>query len=235
MASHPASRVDTVLFDVDDTLLDSYRARIQALRDVFTRANVTGLDAEKFLVGLRGAPFQDALEHLTLEHDTGENLFILYRRIYWIERLGNIRLFPGVREMLVELKSRGYKLGIVTSKGRNFEFEGKRVGCTYELKELDILEMFSVIIGFEDVTRYKPHPDGINAALDKLGSKSPATLFVGDSAADIEAAHHAGCRSCLATWGVDNDFSLPENLRAHYMINTPGDLLALDCLEKGLL
>ena len=229
MAKRQANRVNTVLFDVDDTLLDSYRARIQALQDVFTRAKITGLNAHKFLASLQGAPFQDALALLAVQHNITDNLFATYRRIYWIEQLDNIRLYPGIKVMLGKLKSRGFKLGVVTSKLRDSIFEGKRIGCIYELNEVGIIDMFSVIVGLEDVNKHKPHPDGINLALNKLGSQPQDTLFVGDSAADIEAAHHAGCRSCLATWGITDDAGLPQNIRADFVAETPRALLSLDC------
>jgi len=230
VANHQAKRVNTVLFDVDDTLLDSYRARIQALQDVFKRTKITGLNAKKFLASLQGAPFQDALARLAVQHNITDNLFATYRRIYWIEQLDNIRLYPGIKVMLGKLKSRGFKLGVVTSKLRDSIFEGKRIGCIYELKEVGIIDMFSVIVGLEDVNKHKPHPDGINLALSKLGSQPQDTLFVGDSAADIEAAHHAGCRSCLATWGITDDAGVPEGLQSHFTVDSPQALLSLNCL-----
>ncbi len=230
MAKRQANRVNTVLFDLDDTLLDSYLARIQALQHVFTRAKITGLNAHKFLASLRGAPFQDALARLAVEHNITDNLFVTYRRIYWLEQLDNIRLYPGIKEMLGKLKSRGFKLGVVTSKLRDSIFEGKRIGCIYELKEVDIADMFSAVVGLEDVSKYKPHPEGINLALNRLGSLPGDTLVVGDSAADIEAARNAGCRSCHATWGVIDDASLPQNIRAHFVVKSPRALLSLDCI-----
>jgi pyrophosphatase PpaX len=228
MASHVTERVNTILFDLDDTLLDSYRARIQALQDVFTRAKITEFTAEKFLSDLQGAPFQDALGRLAAERDIKDDLFARYRHIYWIEQLKNVRLFPGIKFVLDELKSRGCKLGIVTSKFRDVPFEGTRIGCMYELRGVDIVDIFSVVVGLEDVSRHKPYPDGINLALERLGSQSGETLFIGDSAADIRAAHNAGCRSGLATWGIAA-INLPPDLKPYYVIKAPRGLLALDC------
>jgi pyrophosphatase PpaX len=229
-ANLKANRINAVLFDVDDTLLDSYRARVQALQDVITEAGSQDIKAEKFLSDLQGAPFQDALNQLAVERDNKDDLFINYRHTYWIEQSGNIRLFPGIKIMLASLKSRGYKIGIVTSKLRDSIFEGKHIGCTYELMKAGIADMFSVIIGLEDVSNCKPHPEGINLAISKLGSQPQDTLFVGDSAADIEAALSAGCLSCHARWGVKDTSNLPENLRADYVIKKPQALLKLECL-----
>jgi pyrophosphatase PpaX len=221
--------ITTVLFDLDDTLLDSYGARVGALQDVFTQAKIPGINAEKFLADLQGSPFQDALERLTATHNITENLFISYRRTYWFKK-GRIRLYPGIKEMLETLKLKGHKLGIVTSKGRDFEFEGKRVGCLDELKEVGIAGLFSTVIGLEDVSNYKPHPEGINLALNQLGSEPDKTLFVGDSAADIGAALNAGCWSCHATWGLNDDNCLPENIQPHFVVKSPRAILSLECI-----
>lgn len=223
-----STRVNTVLFDLDDTLLDSFPARVKALRDVFDRVKLADIDTGQFLYSLNGANFKKVLERLAEERDIKEDLFVLYRRRYWFNK-GDIGIFPGVRKMLRGLASRGCKLGIVTNKGRDFEFEGRRVGCMDELKTVMIDGYFSVIVGFEDVPEEKPHPHGINLALSKLGSKPQETLFVGDSAADIGAALNAGCRSCHVTWGIPGYCALPEELHPHYALEEPSELLELDC------
>jgi len=229
MAKRQVNGITTILFDLDDTLLDSWGARIQALEDVFKQAEITGIDPGNFISGLQGANFKNVLGELAVERRAQADLFICYRRAYWFNK-GRIRLYPGIGEMLETLKSRDYKLGIVTNKGRDFEFEGQRIGCLNELKEVGIAHYFSTIVGFEDVTEQKPHPEGVKFALHQLCSKPQETLFVGDSAADIGAALNAGCLSCRATWGTGDDARLPQSLKAHYTVKAPEELLLLDCL-----
>jgi pyrophosphatase PpaX len=224
-----ARPIEAVLFDLDDTLLDSYGARIRALEIVFEQANIS-LEADRFLQGINGAQIKEAVDSLGKIHHVNDDLFIAYRRAYWTKKPGNVRLYPGIREVLTTLKSDGFKLGIVTNKGRDFEFEGRRVGCVYELREAGIDQLFSTIIGFEDVVEQKPHPEGILLALRRLGVQSEKALVVGDSPADIGAAAAAGCPSCRAMWGVIGTPGQPENLTAHYTIKSPGDLLELDCM-----
>ncbi len=183
---------------------------------------------EKFFADLQGAPFQNALARLEEERDIKDNLFDIYRRIYWFEQLDSIHPYPGIKNVLSELKSRAFKLGIVTSKFHDSLFEGRSIGCIYELRKAGISDIFSTIIGLEDVKRHKPYPDGINLAMRQLDSKPEETLFVGDSAADISAAQNAGCRSCYATWGTE--VPLPGHLQPHFTVKTPLDLLQLNCL-----
>jgi phosphoglycolate phosphatase-like HAD superfamily hydrolase len=219
--------VNTVLFDLDDTLLDSFDARVRALHVVFTQAKIAGVTAEGFLNSLQGAQLKAALERLAEAQNVKNDLFINYRRAYWVARPGRIRLYPGVRAMLETLKSRGFRLGIVTNKGRDFEFEGHHVGCMHELKEVGIAELFATVIGFEDVREQKPHPLGINLALHSVGAGPSDALVIGDSVADIEAARAAGCLSCHAAWGIAPDAVNPESLMPDFIATAPEDVISI--------
>ena len=80
--------------------------------------------------------------------------------------------------------------------------DGQDYGATRELAETGITDFFTVTIGFEHVTRRKPHPEAVNLALAMLGVKPGKALMVGDSAADIQAGQAAGCPGCHAAWGI---------------------------------
>jgi pyrophosphatase PpaX len=209
-----------VIFDLDDTLLDSFDARVKALEQVFVRAGIPQLRAEQFLQALQGTQLRDALTQLESNLKTGANLFEDYRRNYWTKETGTINLFPGVKLMLEELHSRRIKLGIVTNKPRELEVEGRRVGALLELEELGIADLFSVVVGFEDVSWTKPHPQGINIALAQMMVLPEKTLLVGDSAADMTAAIAAGCRTCYATWGLSPEDKL-KDIQADHIVDTP--------------
>ena len=220
--------ITTVLFDFDDTLVSTYAARLNALQRVFTEAGVTDPTAEAFLRDMRGRQLEDAL--LPLEEREGLpplHLFKGYRHTYWTTSTAAVSLFPGVRPLLEELRLRGLKLGIVTQKGWVFEVDGRAVGASMELAETGAGDLFSVGIGFESVTNYKPHPEGVLLALERLGERPEQAVVVGDTPADIAAGKAAGCWSVHATWGV------PEANRSHlqtdadFVIDAPDALLRL--------
>jgi len=218
------------LFDLDDTLLDSFDARVKALQHAFTRSGILHPRADEFLRSLHGTQLKGALIQLEATQKTVANLFEDYRRTYWTKEPGMIRLYPGIKLMLEELHSRGVKLGIVTQKVREFEVEGRCVGALQELEELGVANLFSVIVGFEDVSCHKPHPDGINLALSRLAARPHETLVVGDSAADIEAALSADCWSCYATWGLPEVEHRLASIQADLIAETPKVLLELTFL-----
>ena len=219
-------RLSTVLFDFDDTLVDSLQARVNALGLVFNRAGIDA-DPEAFMRGLKGRQLKYALDDLEARDGRNPGLFETYRSAYWNKAPGTLELFPGVAEMLQELHYRGVKLGIVTQKGRDVEISGRRAGAWHELAELGIQHMFPVMVGFEDVTRYKPNPEGIHMALDQIQSDASASIFVGDGAADIEAALAAGCWSCHAVWGIPQAQRVLDDVRPHAVAESPQALLDL--------
>ena len=223
----PVSSITAVLFDLDDTLLDSFYARVRALQVVFTQAKIVGVKAERFLNNLQGSQLKESLELLAETQNVKIDLFVAYRRAYWFKKPGCIRLYPGVKKMLDTLKSRGYIMGIVTNKGRDFGFGGSRVGCVYELQETGIADLFSTVVGFEDVNMQKPHPQCINLALHNLGIKPPQALVVGDSVADIEAARSAGCLSCRAAWGIASNAADAAGSAADFIASSPDEVIRI--------
>ncbi|MEZ5363036.1 MAG: HAD-IA family hydrolase [Bryobacterales bacterium] len=97
---------------------------------------------------------------------------------------------PAVRE----LRDRGLKLGIVSTKYRS------RIAATLERNGLD--GIFEVIVGGEDVALHKPAPEGLLTAMERLGVEPSRTLYVGDAAADAAAAQNAGTPFVAVLSGV---------------------------------
>ena len=222
------SRLTTILFDWDDTLANTFSARVSALDRVFRQYDLTDMQAAEFLRNLKGTSFEAALTKLQGEIGLRDNLFDAYRLSYWTKSAGEISLYTGVKRMLEMLKSRGFKLGIVTQKGRDIDFQGCRVGVMKELEELAVADFFQVVVGMEDTPYQKPHPSGLNLAIRRLGVRAAETLFVGDTEADINAAIAGGCWSCYATWGIRDDAQTSNCRHADFIARSPEALSELD-------
>ena len=218
-----------VLFDVDDTLLDSMAARVDTLERVFASAGIANHDPEQFLRDLHGNSLESKLAQVAVDRGIDADLFLDYRRKYWTGEIGRLKLYPGVREALEKLGGLGLKLGIVTTKAVSIEFEGNIIGAAGELKEMGISELFSVMVGDEHVSLNTPHPEGINLALSRLEMAPGEALMVGDSAADMAAARAAGCLGCHATWGlpVKESRNLLTLISPDFILDSPAELLKL--------
>ena len=221
------SRISTVLFDLDDTIIDSYTARVHALEGVFSAGNILSITAEEFLHSLRGGQFQGGLKRLEAREGRDLDLFGSYRRSYWSKEPGFISLYPGIKSVIQQLSALGIKLGIVTQKEWAFEMEGRKVGASQKLLELDINDLFSTGVGFESVSNHKPHPEGIFLALDRLGAHAEETIVVGDSLADMEAARAAGCWRCHAVWGIPSAERDLGDVEVDFIAEMPETLLKL--------
>jgi pyrophosphatase PpaX len=197
--------INTVVFDFDDTIAETLPARVDAMRRTFLAAGVESPDAESFVHSQRGIPLQVSLDNF--DGGRGKELGLLeaYRKAYWHKELGLLRAFDGVPELVRALQAHGTRLGILTSKARDFVVDGRPSGTVVELAELGLGHLAEHTIGFEDVSQPKPHPEGLERLLGWLGATPDETLVVGDSVADILTAHNAGCWSCLAGWGVPPD------------------------------
>lgn len=98
---------------------------------------------------------------------------------------------------------------------------------------MGVFDLFSVLVGFEDVTRYKPDPEGVNIALERLGAPPHETLLVGDSGADIAAAQAAGCWSCHAIWGIPVSEHSLDSVKPDMVARTPEVLLGLEYTPRA--
>jgi phosphoglycolate phosphatase-like HAD superfamily hydrolase len=198
--------IRAVVFDFDDTLADTLMARVDAWQRTFDWAGIVEPSAADFVSDQRGVSLVGSVERL---HKTRgidpEAMLDTYRSAYWAKEPGLLRLFDGVPELVTALREASVPMGIVTSKGRDLLIDGRAAGTLVELDELGLGWLRPHTVGFEDVTQPKPHPEGLLRVLDSLGVAPGEALVVGDSSADILAAHNGGCWSALAGWGVPVD------------------------------
>ncbi|MCZ6892159.1 MAG: HAD-IA family hydrolase, partial [Chloroflexi bacterium] len=138
---------------------------------------------------------------------------------------------PAVIDLVCQLDASGFSqpaaLELIAGKWRSVEMDGRRVGAAAELLELGIADLFSAIVGLEDVTRFKPDPEPVEVALRRLSVAPQEAVMVGDSPADIEAGRAAGCLTCHATWGLPAADRSSADLGADMVAETPEAILRL--------
>ena len=105
---------------------------------------------------------------------------------------GQLRLRPGVQELILEAHGAGLRQGIVTTSGRT----AVAALATHLLGPL--AACFSVWVCGDDVARKKPDPEAYLGALQQLGCAPGSVLALEDSAPGLEAADRAGL-ACLLT------------------------------------
>ena len=182
-----------ICFDFDYTLGDSTDSIVAGFQYGFARLGQPVPDRET-VRGTIGYLLEDAYELLTGDGDPDHKAQF---RAYFLEvakprQREETTLFPGAAELLRGLHSRGVRLGIVSTKtGETIEYIMERYGLK------DTLEF---VIGSYDVTRHKPHPEGILKALDRMGVSKEDFLYC-QGGFPLLWGHGAGCGSRPAGGG----------------------------------
>jgi len=182
-----------ILLDLDGTLVDSSEPIIDGILAVARETGLTVPDRDwaRARIGFPGA---ETWSLLGAEDPVA--MLAHYREHVSPTLAERTRVLPGVTDALAELAARGHRLAVATTRGSVSAREG--------LAATGLLTHVSVVIGADDVQRHKPHPDPLLLALERLSVQADAALMVGDTDADIGAAHAAGM-PCWAVLGGTHD------------------------------
>ncbi|ULL19368.1 pyrophosphatase PpaX [Paenibacillus sp. H1-7] len=184
--------LDTVLFDLDGTIVDTNELIIQSFLHTFEGVTQEPVTREHIIPNM-GRPLVEQMKFFT-GRDVVDDLVQKYRKYNVEHHDALVKEFPHVRETLQKLHEAGIKLGVVTSK--------VRLTTEMGLKLTGLFDYFGTIVTVDDVERPKPDPEGIIKALKQLGSTPDQAMMVGDSHYDVEAAHNAGIPSAAVAWSM---------------------------------
>ncbi|HVU50376.1 MAG TPA: HAD family hydrolase [Polyangia bacterium] len=192
-----------LIFDVDGTLVDSNDAQAaawaEALRDFEIDREV---DAIVPLVALPPDKLLPRLAGVTPDSQLGRRISERRRELFRTVYLDHVTAFPGVRELFERLRDDGV-LRAVASAARCDDVEAL-------LDIANVRELVDHRACLEDISW--PRLDVLDAAFSRLGTDAPATLLVGDSPFDIEAAHTVGIGTIALRTGGWEDRDLDEAL-----------------------
>jgi pyrophosphatase PpaX len=209
----------TFLFDLDGTIIDSIDLILRSYRHTMAQHRSTEPPPpdEMWIQGL-GTPLWAQFGEITDDKEEIERMVQTYRTYNLTHHDALVRPYEGVVDEIRRLKEAGKLLGVVTSKLRDGAMRGLRISG------LD--DTFDVVIGCDDVTHAKPHPEPVLKAVDELGAKSESTVFVGDSRHDMESGRAAGVKTAAVLWGPFDRAHL-EDLSPDYWLEKPQDLREL--------
>lgn len=189
--------VRAVLFDFDGTLADSFAPITASTNQVRAAVGLPALTVDEIRrhVGL-GLPqlMADLAPGLPVAEAVS-----LYGKHHETIMLTQTTLLPGVKDSLAVLHARGYLLGVCSNK--RVEFTKKL------LHALRLDDMMRVTLGPDDVGVPKPDPAMLIEAMRRLNVSAAETIYVGDMAVDVRAAHAAG----IPVWLVPGNAHFQED------------------------
>lgn len=202
--------IKNILFDFDGTLADTAPGILATQVATFTKMGIPVPTEAQMRSGI-GLPLGESLRKAAnLPDELIDEAVTTYRALFPIYEVGNVSVFPKVYETLEELKARGIRMAIATSRGSN------SLGTF--LERFDMARFFEDKVTATDKLPAKPAPDIVLALLDRMGISKDETLVIGDTIFDIGMGNAAGCRTCAVTWG-NHSAELLQTASPTYTIN----------------
>ncbi len=124
--------------------------------------------------------------------------------------------YPGIPELLAELREKGVKLAVATNK---YQAAADKI-INHFFPDVE----FEAVLGQVPERPVKPDPSVVFAILNLCPTQKRDVLYVGDSAVDIETARRACVESVGVTWG----FRPVSELRkacADHVVSLPAEIL----------
>ena len=205
-----------VIFDLDGTLVDSKRDIAAAQHWVLGQLGVHSYRPEE-LFPLIGKPLAETFATLLPPdlHGRIPEATELYKNHYPPRALETTTLFPGVKETLETLRSKGFHLATATTK--------LSTGTRRVLTHFGIAHHFDQIQGSDNMP-FKPDPFIITKILNDQSWEASCTIMVGDTDNDILAGKRAGLKTCGVTYGSLTKQQIQE-LGPDIVIDSLNDLL----------
>lgn len=187
MNTAPQSRPKAIIFDWDNTLIDSWVVIQDALNATFREFGVSEWTLEQTKARVAKSMRDSFPELFGAEWEAAGKAFYAHFAAIHLDRLTPL---PGAADMLAELSEMGIYLGVVSNKtGKLLRLEAQKLGWD---------KFFGNIVGATDAPRDKPAKDPVMMVLDGSGIEPGRDVwFAGDARIDMECALNAGCTPVL--------------------------------------
>ena len=191
-----------VLIDVDGTLVDSVPDLAYCVDTMMSELGMPrrGEKRVRHWVG-------NGVERLVkralvnqLDGEPDEALYVralpVFEALYRDNTSKRSCLYPGVEEALDFLQTTGVRMGCVTNKASQFTLP--------LLKDLGVDDYFEIVICGDMVERKKPDPQSLLMAAEQLETEPRASMMIGDSMSDVNAARAAGFQIVCMSYGYNH-------------------------------
>ncbi|MGI5977934.1 MAG: HAD family hydrolase [Oscillospiraceae bacterium] len=211
--------INTVIFDLDGTLLNTLADLTDAVNAAFRRFGYRER-TERECASFLGHGFDELISKALpdgVEDTRKAEVTSAFRDYYMAHNAEKTQLYSGISELLDLLNAKGFRIAVVSNKG---DEAVRALAADYFPGKA------AVVVGEREGVRKKPAPDAVNEALRTLGAERTQAVYVGDSEVDAETAQNAALPCILVSWGY-RERAFLETLDAAAIIDAPAELPAV--------
>lgn len=210
-----------IIFDLDGTLVNAYRAVEKSLNFTLKKLGypLASISRVRRAVGWGDENF---IKKFVKEEDVEKGLEI-YRQHHKFSLLKYSVVIPRVRRILEILKKRNYKLAIASNRPRKF--------TKLLLNHLGLKKYFPLVVCAKNKEEIKPSPKLLLRIIKKLKIKKNEALYLGDMTIDVQAGKNAGIKTIALSGGSSSKNELKQ-AKPFKIITKFSNLLNL--INKGL-
>ena len=213
------NKINTVLFDLDGTLVDTAPDMAAALDKLCLEENQEVLPynivrphVSNGSIALVKLAFGNQIDEATLNR-----LKDRYLEIYKENVATFSTLFDEMNDVLNHLEKNDIKWGVVTNKPG---------WLTLPLMQaLNLDSRSACIVSGDSTDNRKPHPEPMHYACELSGSKPEECIYVGDARRDIEAGNNAAMKTIIALYGYIDSKDDTDEWKANATIHSPSEIL----------
>ena len=216
-------KLDTILFDLDGTLINTNDIIIRSFRSTFDRHFPNILVTDEDIHSFIGPTLEQSFSKYTKDPFVIQEMISSYREFYVIYEVGNFHIYPDVLEVVKDLKKKGYNLGILTSKFKEAAWP------SYTHYGLD--KIFDSFTALDDVEFPKPHRNSVDVALSNF-TNPKGSILIGDNQGDILAGKNAGIYSAGVAWSFKGAYHLME-VNPDFMLRDMKDIYRIINIIEG--
>lgn len=185
-----------VILDFDGTAVDTITDVALCFNEALRRNGFPEHPIKAF-DSFVGGDLETVVSRMLPQEDvTEENITrvkAVYRKLYLESDKPNTAPYPGMMELMQNLKTQGYWLAVNSNKGQALldDMVGKMFPEGF----------FDAVVGYDESRPSKPDPFGVHLICQKCGANIANVVYVGDGKSDIVTAANAQVPCVFVTWG----------------------------------
>ena len=193
-----------LILDFDGTLADTRHIIVTTMQQTIQALHLPQR-TDNECAAMIGLPLSETFRTLIpMDESMSLQCAATYRRLFDENNVpGAVPVFPNVVDTLCRLHERGIVITIASSRSH--------ASLADFVQRMHLDSYISYVLGADDVSLAKPHPEPVLKTLRELGFKAAEAVVVGDTTFDIDMGRRAGA----ATVGVTYGNGTREQLEAH--------------------